>query len=245
MPGGGYGLTVVVRLAMWSGPRNVSTALMRSFGSRDDTLVVDEPLYAFYLHATGIEHPGRDEVMASQPTDWPSVARAMTGPLSDGVDVHYQKHMAHHLLPEVDRGWLAGLAHAFLIRDPGHVVASYAKVRGEPTLADLGYPQQVELSRRYGGPVVDASDLLRDPATILAALCAAVGIRYDPAMLSWEPGRRDTDGVWAPWWYSGVEASTGFASPDPRPAVVPARLAGLVDAARPYYEELAAHRLAA
>jgi hypothetical protein len=245
MPDGRYGLSVVVRLAMWSGPRNVSTALMRSFGSRTDTLVVDEPLYAFYLHATGIEHPGRNEVTASQPTDWRSVARALTGPLPEGVDVHYQKHMAHHLLPEVDRDWLSGLTHAFLIRDPAHVVASYAKVRGEPTLADLGYPQQVELFRRSGGPVVDAADLLHDPATVLASLCAAVGIGYDPAMLSWQPGRRDTDGVWAPWWYAGVEASTGFAAPDPRPVVVPDRLAGLVDAARPYYEELAARRLVA
>jgi hypothetical protein len=228
---------------MWSGPRNVSTALMRSFGSRGDALVVDEPLYAYYLNATGIEHPGRDEVMASQPTDWPSVARALTGPLPKGVEVHYQKHMAHHLLPEVDRDWLSGLTQAFLIRDPAHVVASYAKVRGEPTLADLGYPQQVELFRRYGGPVVDAADLLRDPAAVLASLCGALGIGYDPAMLAWEPGRRDTDGVWAPYWYAGVEASTGFGAPDPRPVAVPDRLAGLVDAARPYYEELAAHRL--
>ena len=232
-----------VRLAMWSGPRNVSTALMRSFGSRADTVVVDEPLYAAYLAATGIEHPGRDAVLASQPSDWRDVAAALTGGLPAGVAVHYQKHMAHHLLPDVGRDWLGDLTHAYLVRDPEHVVASYAKVRGEPTLPDLGYPQQVEIFRRYGGPVVDAGDLLRDPAGVLAALCGAVGIGYDPAMLAWEPGRRETDGVWAPWWYAGVEASTGFGPPDMRPARVPARLAGLVDAARPYYDELAAHRL--
>jgi hypothetical protein len=236
---------MVVRLAMWSGPRNVSTALMRSFGSRRDTLVVDEPLYASYLATTGLEHPGRERILASQPTDWRVVARALTGPLPAGIGVHYQKHMAHHLLPDVGREWLARLTHAYLIRDPGHVVASYAKVRGAPTLADLGYPQQVEILRRHGGPVVDAADLLRDPAGVLAALCLAVGIGYDPAMLSWEPGSRDTDGVWAPWWYAGVAASTGFAAPDPRPARVPRQLGSLVDAARPYYEELAAHRLTA
>ena len=233
----------MVHLAMWSGPRNVSTALMRSFGSRSDTLVVDEPLYAAYLAATGIDHPGRDAVLASQPTSWQEVAAALTGALPPGVAVHYQKHMAHHLLPETGRDWLGGLTHAYLIRSPEQVVASYAKVRGEPTLADLGYPQQVEIFRRHGGPVVDAGDLLRDPARVLAALCAAVGIGYDPAMLSWEPGRRATDGVWAPWWYAGVEASTGFGPPDSRPVTVPDRLIGLVDAARPYYEELAAHRL--
>jgi Sulfotransferase domain len=233
----------VVRLAMWSGPRNVSTALMRSFGSRPDTVVVDEPLYAAYLAATGIEHPGRDAVLASQPTDWRDVAAALTGALPAGVAVHYQKHMAHHLLPGVGRDWLGDLSHAYLIRDPEHVVASYAKVRGEPTLHDLGYPQQVEIFRRHGGPVVDAGDLLRDPAGVLAALCGAVGIGYDPAMLVWEPGRRATDGVWAPWWYAGVEASTGFGPPDTRPVQAPQRLAGLVAAARPYYQELAAHRL--
>jgi len=234
---------MVVRLAMWSGPRNVSTALMRSFGSRADALVVDEPLYASYLAATGIEHPGRDAVLDRQPTDWRVVARALTAPLPAGVGVHYQKHMAHHLLPEIGRDWLAALTHAYLIRAPARVVASYAKVRGTPTLADLGYPQQVELFRRYGGPVVDAADLLCDPARVLAALCAAVGVGYDPAMLAWAPGPRDTDGVWAPWWYAGVEASTGFATPDPRPAVVPDRLTALVEEALPYYEELAAHRL--
>jgi len=234
---------MVVRLAMWSGPRNVSTALMRSFGSRADTLVVDEPLYASYLAATGIDHPGREAVLAGQPTDWRVVARALTAPLPAGVAVHYQKHMAHHLLPQVGRDWLAALTHAYLIREPARVVASYAKVRGTPTLADLGYPQQVELFRRYGGPVVDAADLLGDPARVLAALCAAVGVGYDPAMLAWAPGPRDTDGVWAPWWYAGVEASTGFATPDPRPAVVPDRLTALVEEALPYYEELAAYRL--
>ncbi len=242
---------MVVRLAMWSGPRNVSTALMRSFGSRADTLVVDEPLYACYLAATGLDHPGRAEILASQSTDWRRVAAELTGPLPAGrrsgtagvIGVHYQKHMAHHLLPEMGRDWLAGLAHGYLIREPARVVASYARVRGAPTLADLGYPQQVELYRRYGGPVVDAADLLRDPPGVLAGLCAAVGIGYDPAMLAWSPGPRDTDGVWAPWWYAGVESSTGFSAPSADPTPVPAELAGLVEQARPYYEELAARRI--
>lgn len=228
---------------MWSGPRNVSTALMRSFGSRADTLVVDEPLYAYYLAATGVDHPGREEVLASQPRRWQDVAAALTGPLPPGISVYYQKHMAHHLLPEVGRGWLAEFAHAYLIRDPAHVVASYAKVRGAPTLADLGYAQQLELFRSLGGPVVDAADLLRDPAGVLSRLCAALGIPYDPAMLSWAPGRRDTDGVWAPHWYAQVEASTSFGPYTPPSGPVPDRLAPLVAAAQPYYDELHAHRV--
>jgi hypothetical protein len=232
-----------VRIAMWSGPRNLSTALLRSFGARADTVVVDEPLYAHYLAVTGLDHPGREDVLASQPTRWEQAAAALTGPLPAGVGVHYQKHMAHHLLPEVGRTWLSRLSNAFLIRDPAHVVASYARVRGAPTLADLGYAQQVEIFQSYGGPVVDAADLLRDPPGVLRRLCEALAIAFDPAMLSWPPGPRPTDGVWARHWYAAVEASTGFAPYDPRTTAVPARLRWLVDQARPYYEELAAHRL--
>jgi hypothetical protein len=231
------------RVAMWSGPRNISTAMMRSFGSRADTIVVDEPFYAHYLAATGIDHPGRDAVLASQPNRWQDVAAALTGPLPSGVTVSYQKHMAHHLLPGMGRSWLGALTHAYLIRDPAHVVASYARVRGEPALADLGYPQQVEIFRNYGGPVVDAADILRDPAAVLRRLCTALGLAFDPAMLHWPPGPRDTDGVWAPHWYAAVQASTGFAPYDPAPAKVPARLRTLVAAAQPYYNELAEHRL--
>jgi hypothetical protein len=229
---------------MWSGPRNISTALMRSFGARNDTVVVDEPFYAHYLAVTGLDHPGRDEVMASQPTDWRTVVGTLTGPLPPGISLFYQKHMTHHLLPDIGLGWLAALSHAFLIRDPACVVASYAKVR-EPTLEELGYPQQVEIFRRYGGPVVDAADVLRDPAGVLCRLCEALGVGWDPAMLSWEPGPRVTDGVWARHWYGSVETSTGFAGYAPRPADVPDRLTSLVDAAMPYYEELAIQRIAA
>jgi hypothetical protein len=233
---------VTTRVAMWSGPRNISTAMMRSFGSRADTVVVDEPFYAHYLAVTGLDHPGRDAVLASQPNRWEDVAAALTGPLPAGVAVFYQKHMAHHLLPGMGRSWLAGLTHAYLIRDPAHVVASYARVRDEPTLADLGYPQQLEIFRAYGGPVVDAADVLRDPAGTLRRLCAALGIPFDEAMLHWPAGPRDTDGVWAPHWYAAVQASTGFAPYRPAPAEVPARLRPLVAAAQPYYDELAAHR---
>jgi hypothetical protein len=234
---------MTTRVAMWSGPRNISTAMMRSFGSRPDTVAVDEPLYAYYLDATGIDHPGREQILASQPRRWDEVAARLTGPVPGSPAVHYQKHMTHHLLPEVGRDWLGALTHAFLIRDPAHVVASYAKVRGEPTLDDLGYPQQLEIFRAFGGPVVDAADVLRDPAGTLDRLCGALGIGFDEAMLSWKPGPRAEDGVWAPHWYASVHASTGFAPYQPSPAVVPDRLRALVEAAQPYYDEMAAHRL--
>jgi hypothetical protein len=217
---------------------------MRAWENRRDTVVVDEPLYAYYLAATGIDHPGRDAVLTSQPTDWRTVVRALTeDPLPAGATISYQKHMTHHVLPEVDLATFAGLRHAFLIRDPRRLLASYAKVREEPTLDDLGLRQQVALFRRFGGPVVDSDDLLRDPAGTLRALCAALGVPFDPAMLSWPAGPRDTDGVWAPHWYSSVEASTGFGPYREATADVPPHLDGLADQCRPYYDELASRRI--
>ena len=228
---------------MWSGPRNLSTALMRSFGNRPDCTVVDEPLYAAYLAETGLDHPGREAVIASQPPDWRVVCAELTGGQVP-TPLQYQKHMTHHLLPGIDRDALAGLHHAFLVRDPERVLTSYAKVRAEPTPEDLGLPQQVELFERFGGPVVDAADVLRDPARTLGLLCAALGIEYDAAMLAWPAGPRDTDGVWAPHWYAGVEASTGFAPHAPGGGdPLPDRLRPLLERCLPYYDALAPYRL--
>ena len=234
-----------VRIAMWSGPRNLSTAMMRSFENRSDCSVVDEPLYAAYLAATGLDHPGRDEVIASQSTDPSEVMAEITaGPVS--TPLQYQKHMTHHLLPTFRRGRLSSLRHAFLIRDPERVLSSYAKVRGEPTLEDLGMPQQVELFETLGGPVVDSADVLRDPRGTLTLLCEALGIGFDDAMLAWPAGPRESDGVWAGHWYAGVEASTGFEQRSPAAgAPVPERLGPLLERCRPFYNALAPHRLSA
>jgi hypothetical protein len=228
---------------MWSGPRNLSTALMRSFGNRPDCSVVDEPLYAVYLHLTGADHPGRAEVLASQPTHPAVVLRELTTGAVD-TPLQYQKHMTHHLVPAVDRTALAPLRHAFLIRDPERVLVSYAKVRDQPTVDDLGLPQQVELFERYGGPVIDAADVVADPRGTLTALCEALGIPFDDRMLSWPAGPRETDGVWARHWYAGVQASTGFAAESPGANdPVPERLRALLDRCTPYYDALAPHRL--
>lgn len=231
------------RIAMWSGPRNLSTAMMRSFGNRADCTPVDEPLYAAYLAATGLDHPGRDDVIASQSTAWDVLAREITAG-EVPTPVQYQKHMTHHLLPAMPREPLGVLHHAFLVRDPERVLTSYAKVREEPTLADLGLPQQVEVFERWGGPVVDAADVLADPRATLTALCSALGIDFDEAMLAWPAGPRDTDGVWAPHWYAGVEASTGFATESPGSHdPLPGRLEPLLEQCLPYYDALALYRI--
>ncbi|HEX9355819.1 MAG TPA: hypothetical protein VF933_18605 [Streptosporangiaceae bacterium] len=232
------------RIAMWSGPRTVSTALMRAWENRPDTVVADEPLYAFYLDRTGIAHPGREQVIASQPTSWQTVIRQLTAEsLPAGRTVSYAKHMTHHLLPEVDREALAPLRHAFLIRDPRELLASYARVRDTPTLDDLGLWQQAEIFERFGGPVIDARDLLEQPEAVLRALCAALGVPFTAAMLSWPAGPRESDGVWAPHWYGSVWRSTGFGPYHPPDHALPPRLAALADQCQPFYQRLRACRL--
>jgi Sulfotransferase domain len=229
---------------MWSGPRTVSTALMRAWENRPDTTVSDEPLYAFYLARTGLEHPGRDAVIASQPADWQTALKNLaTAALPAGVRIGYAKMMTHHLLPEVDRAALAGFRHAHLIRDPRELLASYAKVRAEPTVADLGIRQQAEIFERFGGPVLDAGDLLADPRGTLTALCAALGVPFDQRMLSWPAGPRDTDGVWAPYWYQRVAASTGFAPRRPTAEPLPDRLVPLAEQCLPHFGKLYPYRL--
>jgi len=239
-----------LRLAMWSGPRNVSTAFMRSWENRPDTIVVDEPFYAHYLLATGIDHPGRAEVLAHHETDWRRVVDALLAPLPPGVRVFYQKQMSHHLLPHMGREWLGAVTHAFLIRDPAPMLSSLGEKLGRFELEATGLPQQVEIFdyvRRTTGrapPVVDAADLLAAPEPMLRTLCATLGIPFSERMLSWPPGPRATDGVWAKHWYERVESSTGF---EPAEAVelprLEGRLAELEAQCRPLYERLHAHRL--
>jgi hypothetical protein len=239
-----------IRIAMWSGPRNISTAMMRAFEARGDCAVSDEPFYAAYLNRTGLDHPLRDEVIASQPRDPRDVAAALIGGAPGGKPIWYQKHMTLHLPESFDRRWMRHVSNAFLIREPRAVLASYSAKRAQVTLADIGFVQQRDLfdaAAEQAGvppPVVDAADILADPAGILQKLCAALGVNYTPAMLHWPPGRRATDGVWAPAWYHSVERSTGFAAPRREPSVaLPPHLEKLAEQAMPYYQALAQHRL--
>jgi hypothetical protein len=234
----------MTRIAMWSGPRTSSTALMRAWENRPDTCVVDEPLYAFYLERTGCVHPARELVLGSQPTQWEVVLDTLTtAPFPEGTTISYAKMMTHHLLPEVDRAALTPFTHAHLIRDPRELLASYAKVRTQPTLDDLGLRQQAEIFETFGGPVVDSGDLLADPRGTLTALCQAVNVPFDEHMLAWPPGPRDSDGVWAPHWYASVLASTGFAPPRSVTEPLPARLEPLAERCVPYFERLYKYRL--
>lgn len=239
-----------VRIAMWSGPRNISTAMMRSFEARGDAAVSDEPFYAAYLSRTGIDHPMRDEVIASQSCDAREVGAMMLGPVPGGLPVWYQKHMTLHMLEEFDRAWMSGVRNAFLIREPRAVLASYVQKRAAVTLADLGFVQQRELFEReadrlgHAPPVVDAADVLADPGRTLQRLCAALGVPYTASMLRWPPGRRATDGVWAPAWYHAVEKSTGFDPQEPKAAPsLPPALQSLADAAEAHYDALRVHRI--
>lgn len=238
---------MTVRIAMWSGPRNISTAMMRSFENRPDCAVVDEPFYAAYLASTGLDHPMREEVLASQPTDWRDVVAGL-----ERLDapVVYEKQMAHHMLDGFGLDWTAARVNAFLIREPAEVLASYVQKRGEVTLDDIGVVRQREIFEREADrlgrapPVVRGQDVLADPPRILARLCDALGIAFDPAMLSWPAGPRDSDGVWAPAWYDSVERSTGFETPRrPEYPPLPDDLRRVADQARPHYEAMAAHRL--
>lgn len=237
------------RIAMWSGPRNVSTAMMRAWGNRTDTIVCDEPLYAHYLLATGIDHPGRDEVIAAQETDWKKVVERLTGPPPRGQAIFYQKHMAHHLLDVIDRGWLSALTHCFLIRDPREMLLSLIGKLPDAAVADTGLPQQVELVdfvQKLTGrtpPIVDARDVLESPREMLTLLCEACGVAFDEAMLSWPAGSRATDGVWAKYWYAAAEQSTGFAPYRPRHEPLPSRYDALLGQCREYYDRLYAMRL--
>lgn len=239
----------VLRIAMWSGPRNISTAMMRAWENRPDCAVSDEPLYAAYLAMTGADHPGRDEVIAAGETDWRKVADALLGPVPGGKPVWYQKHMSHHLLPGMDTAWIHRLHNVFLVRDPAEVVSSYLRSRDTVAPADIGLLQQAalydELAAAGRAPtVIDAGDFLADPEGHLRAVCTELGLEFTPTMLAWPAGPRDSDGVWAPYWYDTVWRSTGFEPPSARP--VP-RLEGqalaVAEACRPAYERLHARRL--
>ena len=234
---------------MWSGPRNISTAMMRAWGNRPDTAVIDEPFYAYYLEKTGKKHPGAAEIITQGETDWRNVVKQLTGPVPSSKRIFFQKQMTHHLLPEVDREWIVDLTNCFLIRDPREVILSYIKKNPEPELEDLGFVQQSEIFEFMRArtnsipPIVDARDVLEHPERTLRLLCDAVGVEFDKAMLSWPPGLRDSDGIWAKYWYDDVVRSTSFQPYKSRQGVVPDRLREIYEQCRESYEKLYRHRI--
>jgi Sulfotransferase domain len=238
-----------MKIAMWSGPRNLSTAMMYAFAARGDCAASDEPFYAAYLAATGLDHPMRDAVIASQPTDPAQVAAQCLGP-NPGFHPHwYQKHMTLHMIPAFDRGFLSGLTNVFLLRHPARVIASYVKKREAPTLLDIGFLQQAELFDRVADmtgtapPVIAAETIRQNPRSALTRLCEALGLAFTDRMLSWPAGPKPFDGIWAPHWYNAVHRSTGFEDPEGPLPDLPAEYQSLADLALPAHDRLARHAI--
>jgi hypothetical protein len=234
---------------MWSGPRNLSTAMMYSFAARGDCAVWDEPFYAAYLALTGLDHPMRAEILAAGEADPARVAAACTAHAPEKQALFYQKHMTHHMVPGVPRGWMAACTNVFLIRHPTRVVASYAQKREAPTLADLGFTQQAELfdaeADRLGHAplVIDSADIRANPQAALTRLCAALAIPFTDRMLNWPAGPKPYDGAWAPHWYNAVHRSTGFDGAEGPLPDLPDGYRALAEDALPVYRRLAAHAL--
>ncbi|PIB26487.1 branched-chain amino acid aminotransferase [Amylibacter kogurei] len=238
-----------MRIAMWSGPRNLSTAMLYSFGARSDCAVWDEPYYGAYLHETGLEHPMGAEIMAQWSLDSNDISTRCLGEIPDHKSVFYQKHMCHHMIPKFDRTWIAGMTNVFLIRHPARVLASYAAKRENPSLDDIGFRQQGELFKQLCDTqdtppvVIDSFDIRENPEKMLRKLCDAIGLNFEPAMLSWPKGGHKDDGPWAPHWYPAVHNSTGFAGVEgPLPSLSD-ELATVCEQAMPYYEDMAKFKI--
>ncbi len=234
-----------INLAMWSGPRNLSTALMYSFANRPDFCAIDEPFYACYLDKTGLDHPMRDAIIASQATDPNQVISDLTTPRETH---YYQKHMTQHMLDDIPRSWIEQVTNVFLIRHPYRVLASFSDKYDNPTMDDVGFRQQAELfdaitSRGFGAIVVDSADIRCNPRTQLTALCSAIGLEFHESMLSWAEGPKSYDGVWAPHWYGTVHKSTGFAGAEGALPELPDNLRQIADQCMPFYERMQSAKL--
>lgn len=234
-----------MRIAMWSGPRNLSTAMMYSFAARGDCAVVDEPFYAAYLRQTGLTHPMQDEILAAQPNDPAHVIKTLTGPPPGAQPHFYLKLMTHHMTEATPRDWIAGMTNVFLIRHPARVIASYAAKRENPSLSDLGFAEQAALfdaclAHGQAPIVVDSHDIRADPEATLKKLCVALKLDWTPSMLKWPVGGHPADGVWASHWYGAVHTSTGFAGAEEDLPQLNATYAELCAQALPWYEKLAA-----
>ncbi len=238
-----------MRIAMWSGPRNLSTAMMYSFGARDDCAVWDEPYYAAYLVATGMDHPMKTEILSQWEQDPDTVAKRCIGNIPDDKSVFYQKHMTQHMIPEFDRSWLKDVTNVFLTRDPARVIASYHFKRDSPTLEDIGFKQQAEIFQQVtektgkAPAVLDSADILADPEGMLRKLCDRIGLAFQSSMLSWPKGGHKDDGPWASHWYESVWNSTGFGKASTAPAIVPDESLDLLEETLPFYELMTTHKL--
>jgi hypothetical protein len=234
---------MTLRIAMWSGPRNISTAMMRSWENRSDTQVVDEPFYAFYLHKTRSPHPCFEEILQSQSDNYSQVVSELTKATSNS-NIQYQKQMTHHMLDGIDLTWSKQLQHCFLIRDPAQVVNSYTNSRGVCSVEDIGIKRQFELYQdisQISGqdiPIIDSNDVLKNPERVLKLLCEKLGVAFMPAMLNWPQGSRISDGVWAKHWYKNVDNSSGFSPYSAQHLQLNDKQLSVVNQVQPFYQQL-------
>ena len=227
-----------MRIAMWSGPRNLSTAMMYAFGNRADFAVWDEPFYAAYLRKTSLDHPLAAEIIAAHEWDPVKVAARCLDTIPNEKQHFYMKHMPHHMIDGIPLDWARSCTNIHLIRHPARVIASYAAKREQVTVTDLGFGQQAEMFEKIGGTVIDSSDIRNDPEEMLHLLCDVIGIDFDPAMLHWAAGPRSDDGVWAKHWYNAVHKSTCFAGAEGPLPELTGRDAELLAESLPHYERL-------
>ena len=236
-------------IAMWSGPRNISTALMRSFENRSNCFVSDEPFYSYFLHKTRLKHPLRDEIIKSGLIDYNEIIKYITGPIPSSKKLWYQKHMAHHILPGLDMNWIKNMRNCLLIRHPSEVILSYSKKNEINSIQQLGYSQQIGiykmLSEEIGNPpiIIDAQDLLQEPKKMLINICENLRIKFDEKMLSWPLGSRETDGIWGEYWYKQVEDSVGFKPYIKTDRIIPSKYQIIYDKCMRHYDFLYQNRI--
>ena len=229
---------------MWSGPRNISTAMMRSWGSRSDTFVIDEPYYAYYLSQNDLDHPGREEVLKEGELDVKKISNGLVNETNGNCSIYYQKHITHHLLDSIDRDWMKSVVNCFLIRDPKDMIISYSRVHPDLTMHLLGLEEQNEIFEHVKDitgeipPIIDAKDVLMNPRDILGKLCNKIGVIFSEEMLTWARGSRSTDGNWGKYWYKNVVNSTGFNHYKVKAEDVPAKYQNLYDECMSLYKNL-------
>jgi len=234
---------------MWSGPRNISTALMRSFGNRPDTYISDEPFYAYYLHRTNENHPAKEKIISTGQTNWNLVVQKLVGDIPNNKNIWYQKHMAHHNFPENNLDWIKEMENIILIRNPKDVIFSYIKKYKLKNSFQLGYTQQMQLYNilqdynKCEPIIIDSEDLLENPKKILKKLCKKCNIPFYSKMLSWPKGTRETDGVWGEYWYKKVQNTTHFLPPIENNKSIPVKYEKIFLDCMQYYKKLYKQRM--
>ena len=232
-----------MNLAVWSGPRNISTALMYSFGNRDDFEIIDEPFYSNYLIETGLDHPMREEIILSQPENVDQIILTLSQKRTIGGKSLYQKHMSQHMTNSIPRNWFDQVKHIFLLRHPARVISSFSKKYDNISESDIGFKKQVELfseviKQGLDPIVVNSEDIRKSPEQTITKICKRLNIGFQKSMLSWPKGGNKDDGVWASHWYESAHESTGFSSPESRLPVLEGTNLKLVEASLPLYRAL-------